>query len=363
MSTKKNILFVITEFGSGGAEKSLQTLLNNLDYTKYNVDLFPVVTQGTNPIKFNDNVNIIEGFSSWDELNNSFKTGYHNTLLHAKLKPIYDVQVSYMEGISALIVTHYGNASSKKIAWIHSDISISLGIINAFNYEYHNMDKIVIVSEGSRKAFLTALGEDFNSKCITLYNPLDKDLILNKSYDYINFTKNKVTLLSIGRLAPEKRFDRLIHVHKQLLNEGLDHDLIILGNGVQKQILDNLILDLEVSSTCKLFGFVENPYPWINMCDIFVSSSQAESCPIVITESMVLCKPIVATKTVGSVELLEDNLGLLVDNSDDGLFAGLKLLIESSELRSYYSSNLSNLKLFDIESTMSQIDELFNMPI
>lgn len=169
------------------------------------------------------------------------------------------------------------------------------------------------------------------------------------------------TMISVGRLVWEKGYSRLIRAHKLLLDEGYYHRLIILGDGYEKEELNLLIKNLKVSDTCHIIGPVENPYSWINASDVFVSSSITEGLPLVIMESMVLNKPIIATKVSGAIDLLNEDIAMLVENNLDSIYEGLKTAIKNKDLLYKYSYNLSKYdkKIFDKLDIMNQIETLF----
>ncbi|MEN2257755.1 glycosyltransferase [Paraclostridium benzoelyticum] len=98
------------------------------------------------------------------------------------------------------------------------------------------------------------------------------------------------------------------------------------------------------------------------MCDVFVSSSHAEALGLAIIDAMVLEKPIVATDTHGSRALFNDKLGLMVSNSEDGLYYGLRLMILNQDVRNLFIKNLKEVEKFDFDKSivMPEIERLFN---
>ncbi len=168
--------------------------------------------------------------------------------------------------------------------------------------------------------------------------------------------------MSIGRLSSEKGFDRLIKVHKRLLDDGIDNELLIIGSGAEEENLKSLVKELELENSCRLIEYQKNPYPWIKMCDVFVSASYTEALPLAIIEAMVLGKVVVATDTHGSRALFKDKLGLMVSNSEDGLYYGLRLMILNQEIRELYTKNLKEVEKFDFDKfiVMPEIEKLLD---
>ena len=88
-----------------------------------------------------------------------------------------------------------------------------------------------------------------------------------------------------------------------------------------------------------------------------MSSSLSEGLSLVICEALALGVPVVATKTAGSMELLDNgNYGILAEQDDDSLYEAIKKLIDDSELRDYYRGKArSRIKLFEVEQTMQKV--------
>lgn len=360
LKTKKDILFVMFLLLDGGAEKSLIGILDNLDYSKYNVDLVVLAKERSYLYEINKNVNVSylydnSKYMSEDYVNGNFKLRFETK---------YDIEIGFLGIFTTWIIATFGNSSSQKITWLHGDFSLmSLGNTPEYvNNLYGMMSKIISVSQGVSQSFISFAGDRLQNKLEIIYNPIDINKIRELSYKDINYTKSKFMVLTMGRLAPEKGFDRLIKVHKRLIDEGIEHELLILGDGEEENNLKNLIKHLKLEGTCKIIEYKTNPYPWIRMCDVFVSSSSTEALGLAISEAMVLEKPIVATDTHGSRELFNGNLGLMVGNSEDGIYYGLRTMILNVELRNMYITNLKLIDdfTFDKKIILDKIEKIFD---
>ncbi|WP_053985598.1 glycosyltransferase [Niameybacter massiliensis] len=172
-------------------------------------------------------------------------------------------------------------------------------------------------------------------------------------------------VVTVGRLVWEKGYERLIHIHARLIREGIKHTLTIIGEGVLHSELEKLIQKLEVEQSCKLLGAKSNPLPYMKQADLFVCSSLSEGLSGVVVESMYLNKPIVATRSMGPSELLQEGAyGLLVDNTEEGLYEGIKRMLQDEELRAYYTYRLENSPIFPFDETLilKQLEALFIPP-
>ncbi|EPZ62459.1 glycosyl transferases group 1 family protein [[Clostridium] sordellii ATCC 9714] len=98
------------------------------------------------------------------------------------------------------------------------------------------MDKILFVSEEAKKGFLKVfpIFEAKNDILDVIYNPIDEEQIKLRAKEQINYNKKAITLIAIGRLIKSKRIDRLVKIHKRLLDEGIKHEFVILGEGQEK---------------------------------------------------------------------------------------------------------------------------------
>ncbi|MBC8632136.1 glycosyltransferase [[Eubacterium] tenue] len=357
---KKNILFVMYLLLDGGAEKALMAILDNLDYSKYNLDLIVLAKEKSYLHNINENVNVSYMYDTTDEMHREYANGNFNL----ELEKEYDIEIGFLGIFTTWVICRFGSPNAKKITWLHGDFSLMV-CGNSKDYVsdiYGRMDKIISVSDGVSKSFSDFLGDSLNSKLQRIYVPVDTSKIRKLSLEEIEYKKSKFTIMSIGRLSSEKGFDRLIKVHKKLIDEGIENELIILGNGGEEANLKRLVKDLGLSDSCKFMDYQKNPYPWIKMCDVFVSSSYAEALGLAIIEAMVLEKPIVATDNHGSRALFKDKLGLMVSNSEDGLYYGLRLMILNKDIRDLYTKNLKEVEKFDFDKSivMPEIEKLFD---
>ncbi|CEN89674.1 glycosyltransferase [Paraclostridium sordellii] len=375
----KRILFVIQTLGGGGAEKVLLNLLDNINYDKYKIDLLTISDEGVYKNKINPNVEKFHIFKGTDSIESKLSQNIYKLYRRIYMKIIeikpniiskkiknrkYDIEISFLEGLGAIIVAN--RDCDKKISWIHTDLSKYESIISKEKLEesYSKMDKILFVSEEAKKGFLKVfpIFEAKNDILDVIYNPIDEEQIKLRAKEQINYNKKAITLIAIGRLIKSKRIDRLVKIHKRLLDEGIKHEFVILGEGQEKKQLDALINELEVADTFKLIGFTDNPYKWINMADIYTMSSEYEGLPLVIAEAMTLNKPIVSTGVTGPNEMLHfGEYGMLTENNIDSLYDGIKEMILNENLRNQYIDKLKCKKSeFDKHEIINKIEHMLD---
>ena len=173
--------------------------------------------------------------------------------------------------------------------------------------------------------------------------------------------KEKYTLCSIGRLINQKGYDRLLRVHKRLIDAGHDYHLWIIGEGNKRPDLELFIEENDLDSSVKLLGFKENPYQYLQMADAFVCSSRAEGFSTVACEALILEKPIVTVNCSGMQELLGTNneYGIVTANDEDSLFLGLNQFLGNKEKQSFYKEQAKyRANIFVLEQLVKEIEEL-----
>lgn len=344
------ILFFITTLGGGGAERVLVDIAKNFDKEKYKITVLSLFNEGiyNNLIKdvveykycfnkFSDNLKI----RRWE---NWFIFGLLRLcpaeLLHKIfIRDSYDIEVAFLEGLSTKIIS--GTNKAKKLAWVHCDlINLPWSTRAYLNIRkeikaYESFDKIICVSNLAKLAF----EEKFGLKAQVQYNVLNDTEIISRSLDAFEEIRNsdQFKIISVGRLTPPKAYDRLLRVHKRLINDGFDYKLYILGEGKEQAVLEKYISDNGLFDSVELLGFKNNPYNYMKWADLFVCSSVAEGFSTVATEAIILGLPIVTTSCAGMEDLLGDSeFGLITENSEEGLYRGLHKILKDRELYNYY---------------------------
>ena len=376
---KKKILFVIDILRGGGAEKVLVDVVKNLNKEKFNITVLSVFDGG----KY---VEEVKKYAKYEyifpeyisnnyffKLINSFKYRLDKFILRRLspkflyknyIKEEYDYEVSFLEGYSSTIVSGSNNLNSKKIAWIHIDLITNDWSKDYFKYQneldmYSKFDKIVCVSNDVKKAF----EKKFNIKnTIVKYNPVDENLVENLARNDVDIhIDGKFIVTTIGRLEPQKSYDRLLIVHKKLIELGYNYELWIIGEGSEKEKLENYILENNLKNSVKLLGFKKNPYKYLAKSNLFVCSSLSEGFSTVATEATILGIPIVTTNCSGMEELLGNSeYGIITENSIDGLYNGLLKILKDKSLYNHYLSKAKERSTyFQLKNRIDEIEKLF----
>ena len=109
-------------------------------------------------------------------------------------------------------------------------------------------------------------------------------------------------------------------------------------------------------------GFKNNPYPYLNIADVFVCSSYAEGFSTVATEALILGVPIITTDCAGMKELFGNyHCGLIVNNDEDSLYGALKYILDNKENLNIYKNEINKRKdFFDIKKRMIEIEDILD---
>ncbi|MDN5470385.1 glycosyltransferase [Sphingobacterium lactis] len=222
----------------------------------------------------------------------------------------------------------------------------------------------MVISQHIQKDFESlAKNEDEKSRIVRVYNPLDTEEILQKAGREKQEVSNAVPVfVSVGTVFPQKGFDRLLKVHQKLLEEGFNHQLKIVGDGYDFENIKKLKSDLGVVDTADMTGFTDNPYPHFRNADFFVLSSRYEGFPTVLFEAITLKKKIIATEVSGVSEMLENGkLGLIVENSEQGIYDGMKKALENPESFDKYLENMKGYQMpFTLEKSVQHIQKIID---
>lgn len=332
------ILFFIESLSGGGAEKVLKSLVNAMNTERFEITVATLFKERVKGV-LKDGINYKYCYENRNALTNALMRVEAAAGLTYKLhlKGDYDIEVAYLECGSTKIISGSNNKKAKKLAWVHCDLSKKTEDFSAFvratEKYYRKYDGIVCVSDDVKSTFTKAYGNVPHA--VVLYNCYDDDEILKKSKEPIVLeSKDGVPLcVAVGRLTRQKGFDRLLKAHKRLLDGGVAHKLLILGEGEGKQALESFVEQNGLSCSVSLLGFAENPYPYMKKADLYICPSFFEGFSTTVVESLILGTPVVTTECAGMREILGNSeYGLITENSEDGVFEGMKKMLTDKAL-------------------------------
>jgi len=194
---------------------------------------------------------------------------------------------------------------------------------------------IVVVSHGVRDdmAQLTKIPSE---RITVIYNPsVVRAEVLEKAQAPLDHPWFKVgqppVLIAVGRLQMQKDFPTLLHAFAKVRKQRPVR-LLILGEGKEREPLEELIRKLGLESDVRMPGFVANPYAYMARSSLFVLSSRWEGLPTVLIEALCCGTPVVSTDCPsGPREILKDGqYGQLVPVSDvDALARAIETTLDS----------------------------------
>ena len=287
---------------------------------------------------------------------------FKNYIAKKQVKGKYDVEIAFLEGPITRIFS-YKNKKVKKIAWIHSDISQIFG--NGFKSKikrwldkeiYSKYNKLIFVSKDNMEKF-NEIYPDVKVDKQVINNYIDKEKVLKKAQEgqEIEFDKNVINFVTVTRLVEPKAIDRLIKVHKKLIDNGYYHKIYVVGDGPEREKLENLVKANSVNETFLLLGKKENPYPYIKNATYFCLLSNFEGYPMVLEEAKILEKFIIITNTASREVIEQYDKSVILENNENDIYEGMKEIIENSNELLKKSNNNKTYDNQDIIEKIKQI--------
>ena len=372
----KKIIFGITGLTIGGAERVLVDLVNKLSYD-YDITIFTLYAKGELEKELNENVKLKSLYNKpYKELS---KLGQKvlaplkvlllkKSIYKKNIKNDYDVEIAFLEGpITRLFSVK--NEKVRKIAWIHNDISLVFGKGMKSKIKKHLDGKVydkyndlVFVSKDNLEKFnktYTNLKISEGHKKV-IYNYIDKERIIKKSNENIDvsFDKNSINFITVARLVYQKGIDRLIKVHKRLIESGYEHNFHIIGDGPEREKLEKLIKENNVEETFHLLGQKENPYPYVRQADYFCLLSRFEGYGMVLEEAKILGKNIIITDTAAREAVEGYSNKYVLENTEEGIYNGLLKVLEENMKNGKDKENEEVKEQYDNSNIIKEVKEL-----
>ena len=164
----------------------------------------------------------------------------------------------------------------------------------------------------------------------------------------------------MGRLSEEKGFERLLVAHRHLLDRGIRHRLVLVGDGPDGSFLRRMASALGLTDTVIFAGYQANPYPYMCRSRFLVNSSFTEGLPVIAMEALSLGKPIVATVPSVQETFGEECCGLIAENSVAGLEAGMeKMLTDEAFYAQVKAGAQKRSAFFDGKRMVKEVEEMF----
>ena len=348
----KKVLFLIDSLTCGGAEKSLVSLLPLMDYSKIDVDLMIVHRGGVFENYIPEQVRIVDFPNPkglWNEICllgfriiRRFFPGRHGAEMrwqtmssaYKELDKSYDVAIAYQQGFPTYYLSKKVMAA-RKIAWVNTDLE-KAGYRTTFNRPfYDNMDKVVPVSD--RLCDMLKVSDYVEgSKLYTVYDILNVDLIKKMSLATVQVKRNSkdLVIVTVGRMVALKGYNLAVDAAKILMSKGISFQWFFVGDGDQRQVIQQMINEYGLNTNIILVGMTSNPYPYMAIADIYVQTSKFEGFGLTLNEARILNKPVISTNfPVVYNQIRDGENGLICEMNAESIAEKIILLASNVSLR------------------------------
>ena len=252
----------------------------------------------------------------------------------------YDLAVAFLEGASTYYVADHVRAR-KKAAFVHVDYGRAGYSRELDRGCYNSFDRIYPISEEVRESFLSVYPE-YGDRTEVFENVIDTMGILERAKEGPGFSDDYsgMRLFTVGRLTPQKGYDVAIAAAAILRSRGLDFRWYVAGDGALREKLLEQIRGEGLEDDFILLGAVDNPYPMMRQCDIYVHATRFEGKSIAIREAKLLGAAVIATDTSGNRELITDGYdGLLCGTSAQEIADAIISLSDDDKLLHAFRQN------------------------
>lgn len=372
---KKRIFIAAHYLELGGAEMSLIGLLDAIDYNRVDVFLFLYQKRGALLSLVPEEVTLLPEIPEYAQIESpikeSIKKGYiRQAWARIKAKLRYrkwakeenagsaDAYCQYLDdeimptmpdlykyGEFDLAINFIGLRNmipmkvkyKKAITWIHTD----LGFINVntkldlSSWERYN--HIVSISPSVTESFLTKFPE-LEDKIIEIENILPVKYIKERSRmsdveEELSEYGGAIRLLSIGRYCLAKNYDNIPDICKRLVEAGLDVRWMIIGYGIEEDLIKKRIQEAGMENYVCLLGKRTNPYPYIKYCDVYVQPSRYEGKSVTVREAQILGKPVIVTNYNTALSQVKNRVdGVIVPLDNKNCAQALSGILKDTQL-------------------------------
>lgn len=382
---KKRIFISMHYMEIGGAEMALVGLLQALDYTKYDVDLFLHAHRGEMMQFIPKEVNLLPEIKEYAHIECPMKQALLDGcwgVLYGRLKAKwltrrylrkkgvtesaaglqyaadcvspslpslhkygeYDFAISFLNPHNYVVDKV---RAKKKICWIHTDytrIDISvdqeLPVWNAY-------DHIISISSDVTKTFLQVF-PSLSGKIVEMENILSPVFVRkraeliseNEVEKEIPQEEGVIRLLSVGRFCEAKNYDNVPDICQEInsklktQNSKLRIKWFLIGFGGDETLIRQKIEESRMQDNVIVLGKKSNPYPYIKACNIYVQPSRYEGKSVTVREAQMLCKPVVVTNYPTAKSQIRDGIdGRIVPMDNEGCATGIVDFILNSKLQ------------------------------
>lgn len=367
----KKVLFLIHDLGPGGAEKVLVNLVNNMNTSKYDITVMSIFDVGINRQFLKETIHYKYCFKRMFRGNSHLMKLFSPKQLHKWLiKEHYDVEIAYLEGPCARIISGCEDSETKIMSWIHIEqhtakkAAMSFRSVKEAEACYNRFDKINCVSKSVQDDFVSCLR--IKTSIGVVYNTNESDKIIQLASEEVNdvsISNKCINLVGVGKLLANKGFERILRIISKLVKEKYAVHLYLLGEGPEELKLKKYVEDNDLKLYVDMLGYQTNPYKYVSKCDLFVCASYQEGFSTAATEALIVGVPVCTVEVSGMREMLGKNneFGVVVQNNDTALYEAIKELVSDSDKLLYYKEKaVERGKRFSSQSTVLVVEKLID---
>lgn len=355
----KRILIFSHAMELGGAERALLGLLENIDYSRCQVDLFLMRHTGELLQYLPGKVNLLPEIPQYASLavpigqvirrgqllvaagRTVGKLKAAQRVRRLKLPPDNGVSLEYSHKYTVACMPNVGNGiydlavsfltphyfvsqkvqAKKKAAWIHTDYTkVKVDVESELNM-WAAYDHIISISEAVSQSFLTVF-PSLRDKLIVIENLMPVNSIREQAEEFSAADEmpddGTKKLLSIGRFCTAKNFDNVPDICRRILQSKINVRWYLIGFGSDETLIRQKIAECGMEDHVIILGKKTNPYPYIKACDLYVQPSRYEGNSVSVHEAQILGKLVVITDYATSGSQLEDGVdGIIVPMEND----------------------------------------------
>ena len=370
---KKRIFISMHYMEIGGAESALIGLLQSIDYTRYDVDLFLHSHRGEMMQFIPKEVNLLPEIKEYAHIECSMKQAlldgcwgvlygrlkakwqFHNYLRRNGLSESvasfqyvannvspylsvlhkygeYDLAVSFLNPHNYVIDKVL---AKKKICWIHTDYTqIDINIEQELPI-WSAYDHVISISPDVTKAFLQVF-PSLKDKIVEMENILFTEFIRKRAVEFDasgELTGDGMKILSVGRFCEAKNYDNVPDICRRIREQGINLRWFLIGYG-DDSLIRQRIHEASMEDYVIILGKRSNPYPYINACDIYAQPSRYEGKSVTVHEAQILCKPVVITNYTTASSQIQDGIdGRIVAMDNERCAKGIADFILDKKLQ------------------------------
>ncbi len=364
----KKVLFLIHDLGAGGAEKVLVNLVNHMDQHRFDITVMALFGGGVNEQFLQKHIRYQTVFPKIIRGNSHVMKLFSPQLLHRLfIHEHYDIEVSYLEGPAARVISGCPDQDTKLVSWIHveqhtmKNVARSFRNANEAKWCYNRFDQTICVSQYVKDDFCGIL--DYKKPCRVLYNTLETEKIQSLAREEaLDFTDDGyLRLIAVGTLKKSKGYERLLRIVKSLRDKHYLVHLYVLGTGPLERQLKGFVLENSLMDMVTFLGYQINPYKYIARSDLFVCASYSEGFSTAATEALIVGTPVCTVDVSGMKELLGENneFGIVTENTEEALYQGLSHMINDSSVLEHYRKQAQKRgQSFHTENTVKAVEEM-----